>query len=510
MNIFNKKNKTLSFLDKVYQFAKKKGEISTLTVQREFKIGYGLAWRSIDALVTLGLLNKCGVPGHYTYQCNEKGTAKNKDESIIINLKNQERSKLKKQLWDKAYDKMIAIYGDLPDKAILERFYSEKKMFNVSDAIILIDLIARIRSSSNEIGFQISLGGTEGSCFVSYLLGAVENNPLPLHYYCPNCKHIELVQDKQYPLDMPSKPCDCGCNMTADGYNIPYETHIGMSQISRPNVWVAPAFLERAKRIVEETMPTFKIVTLIKGKYHKYVFVPYDGTENEVKSPDNVDNLYDCYSHITIVPLELHERLFELEKNTGIQMSSIALDDPSIMRGFMTQDIEDIPNFHSIDSHRLYMTDLFALVKPQSRLDLLQILGAVHGTNTWRKNADILVQSGVPISSIPLHRDDLFQLLQSKFSSHGCEGNGLAFNISQLTRRGIYNTKGMDASTRALLESLELEDWVIPYMEKIVYMFPKAHCVQYLNFSMAFMWYKINYPDVYSKVMEGFFDNGKQ
>ena len=92
----------------------------------------------------------------------------------------------KTELWNKAYKKMIELYGENPDFRIVNRFLSEKQAFSQLDCVTYFDSIGRLRAEIAEKG-EILIGkGVLGSCFTAYLLGATDVNPLPLHTYCPN------------------------------------------------------------------------------------------------------------------------------------------------------------------------------------------------------------------------------------------------------------------------------------------------------------------------------------
>ena len=63
-------------------------------------------------------------------------------------------------------------------------------------------------------------GATMGASFIAWLLGATSVNPLPPHYYCPQCKRMEFVSGIECGIDLPDKVCDCGSAYDKDGFDI--------------------------------------------------------------------------------------------------------------------------------------------------------------------------------------------------------------------------------------------------------------------------------------------------
>lgn len=432
---------------------------------------------------------------------------KNTSKTMEIGEKAAERKKRIKSLWGKAHERIIDIYGDMPDVRILNRFYSEKMIYGNNDSVILWDLVAEMRRRAKEKGYTTTLGGTDASCFTAYLLGMCEN-PLPLHYLCPVCKKIEFINAPALPWDMQDKPCECGGVMHAEGFDVPFETHIRMAHSPWPILWVSPASLEEAKKIVvEQTSEIFWLHELPKPDFAsvKFAFLPFDEEINCEEDPDTAENKYDNFPHITIIPHDTYKCIDRLYEETGenlfeSNLSKKLLANPRIIVSFANGDTDNIPNFRS---KFLDMKEELRLASPKNYYDLLQFMGAMHGTNTWCDNAECLIRDGIcSIRDIPTHRDDVFMLLRSKLREAGHGDVGIAYNIATKIRLGVYARVGISAEDRTLLEYLDLTEWFIPYAEKIQYMFPKAHNIESLRIALTLMWYKINYPEAFKEIMK--------
>ena len=421
-----------------------------------------------------------------------------------------EKSKLIKELWQKAEDALHAIYGDMPDLRILNRFYAEKMIYSKSDNIIFWDLIAELRIEAKIRGDLTRLSST---CFVANLMGAAETNPLDLHYFCPNCKNVEFVNERLLPWDLPSKWCECGSEMRPDGCGIPYELHRAKSA-PWMHLSVASNFVKTAEKIIREKMQgIYRICKLTKTDFEllKLVFLPFDGNPDFEENVDTVDDKYSDFPQITIVAPRGYGDAKKLSEATGIDFDEILegisgryLSDPRIIDEFRKAHVGGILGFDWFRHPRAFeIKDQLIAASPKNTYDLLKYLGTMQGTSNWWDNAERLVKNGIcSIGDIPSHKDDIFTVIRDKLRDSGCDGMGIAYNISRKVGMGIYSRCGMSAEERAILESLDLPDWFIPYIEKISYMSSKAVAVGTLRIALAFMWYKINYREAFDACVE--------
>lgn len=144
-------------------------------------------------------------------------------------------------LREMCFNKAHELYGDpLPE-------YIEKRLNRELDGIInngyaVIYYIAhKIIKKANEDGFIVGSRGSVGSSFVATMANITEVNPLPPHYRCPKCKHLEWTSDDMPDFksgyDLPEKVCPiCGEPMIHDGQNIPFETFLGFNADKVPDI----------------------------------------------------------------------------------------------------------------------------------------------------------------------------------------------------------------------------------------------------------------------------------
>ena len=133
------------------------------------------------------------------------------------------------------YNKFQEIYGDNPPKDFKDRLDMELDMIIKNGYSVMYISAKRIIDESVRSGYLVGSRGSVGSSFAATMAGISEVNPLPPHYICPHCKHVEYNTEEtnQYfnatAFDMPDKICPiCGKEMNKDGVNIPFETFLGV------------------------------------------------------------------------------------------------------------------------------------------------------------------------------------------------------------------------------------------------------------------------------------------
>ena len=144
---------------------------------------------------------------------------------------------LKNMCFNKAHE----LYGDPLPEYIQNRLEKELNGI-ISNGYSVIYYIAHLLiKKANEDGYIVGSRGSVGSSFVATMSNITEVNPLPPHYRCPKCKHLEWTKETmpQYRsgYDLPDKVCpDCGAPMVHDGQDIPFETFLGFNADKTPDI----------------------------------------------------------------------------------------------------------------------------------------------------------------------------------------------------------------------------------------------------------------------------------
>ena len=191
-----------------------------------------------------------------------------------------------------------------------------------------------------------------------------------------------------------------------------------------------------------------------------------------------------------------------LEDLTGLDATTIRLDDPDVMALFhgteslhiTPEDINGIPlgSLGVPEFGTDFAMQMLIDANPQNFSDLVRIAGLAHGTDVWLGNAPELIKSGqCTISTAICCRDDIMVYL-----IHMGLESGTAFQIMENVRKGNV-AKGKCAKWEEWKEDMKahgVPDWYIWSCQKIKYMFPKAHAAAYVMMAWRIAYFKVNYP----------------
>lgn len=354
-----------------------------------------------------------------------------------------------------------------------ERFEAEKNEYlNSEYGLITEQLLGEVRNSLKSRGYHSFPSITFGSTFISYLLGVSDNNPLPLHYYCPKCKRVELIDKNLTPWDIERKSCDCGGIMSADGFNIPYESHSNMIELPFVTLFVSFKALEETYEIIRERLKKYKFVEE-KHKYNEckvFTLLSYDKTDNKS------DYLYYDNPCIVVMPKSSIDELELLSCKTGISYYDINFNNLQVTG-------------KELDYGDLKDNDIIN-VKPESKYELLKICGLMHGTGTWLENGENLISDGkVSLSEIPAFREDIFNILIPESEKYNIDKK-YASIIMRLVRTGRFARKNVPENIEGILSSINLPTWFMEYINKIEYMFSKPHGIELCKIGLALEYYK--------------------
>ncbi len=154
-------------------------------------------------------------------------------------------------------ERSAALYGDPLPEPIRERLDKELNSIIENEYAVMYRSAEMLVEKSMADGYLVGSRGSVGSSFAATMSGITEVNPLPPHYLCPECKHLEWGDLQEYDcgVDMPEKKCPvCGAEYLREGFNIPFETFLGFDANKEPDIDLnfAGEYQGTAQKYVEE------------------------------------------------------------------------------------------------------------------------------------------------------------------------------------------------------------------------------------------------------------------
>ena len=456
-------------------------------------------------------------------------------------------------------------YGEVVPRFISERYESELENILSNDYASYYVLASMLAEKSRERGYLHTLRGCAAGSFVVYLMGISESNPLPPHYYCPNCKRVELVDDVAYPSGfdltggaMERKNCPaCGERLVGDGHNIPVEFFAGYDGDKVPDFDFNFASEIQADMVayLQQIFGEDKVfgvgtkgVLFYRGS--ERLVTDYADKHHVPISPDEKHRMAERLSAvfrangrhpggILIVPegKEIFDfspigycEPFELRENrrpvTLIKWDELPLEKWDIL-GYripskiklmqeMTGIRAETIRLEEIDYNVPYLSDSFKRIPfigesirkiadamPITGFsDLIRVLGLAHGSGAYEGNGESLLEKGCDPKALIAHREDVMLTLLR----HGLDRK-TAFQLAEMVCKGKAK-ECLDDAQETCLREHNIPKWYIESMKTIRYLFPKAHEVEYAMNHLRMIWYRIYYPAAfYAAVLTVDFDN---
>ena len=460
-----------------------------------------------------------------------------------------------------AYKTAHDMYGETLPNIVQKRLDREMGAICEHGYAVLYYIAHELIKNSLEDGYIVGSRGSVGSSFAATMTGVTEVNPLPPHYRCGNCKFSDFEVDKakyHCGVDLPPKKCpECGEQLMQDGFDIPFETFLGLNADKVPDIDLnfsgdyqpkAHAYTIKyfgAKHVFRAgTISTISDKTAF-GYVKNYLEVnDIQATSAEItrlangitgvkrttgQHPGGLvvlpkdKSIYD-YTPVQKPANDMSSKSvtthfdFESLHDTLVKLDILGHDDPTMLK--MLSDLT------GVDAKKVPLNDektmtLFSSLKALG-LKKEQILDSEVGTFGVPEFGTKFVR-GVLLLTRPTTMAELIRISGLSHGADVWQGNADVLiregkaNLSEVisTRDDIMNTlvdygvdpklafftmervrkgKGLTEEMEKAMEDAALPPWFIDSCKKITYMFPKAHAVAYVTMALRIAYFKVHHP----------------
>ena len=402
------------------------------------------------------------------------------------------------------------LYGINPPYLVMERLNAELAMMKGTNHSSVYMLAHHLTKHLHQKGYRTLMRGTFGSVLVSFLLEITEENPLPAHYHCPNCKYTQWIPEAASGYDLPAEICPyCGRELYGDGHDLPYEICMGLvpgAQEPYVEMNLTPAAKEtavcylvqllgedRVARACEWNNPVCFLLLPEGMKFEDVTPLtmldpPVYGVRKQTVLPGY--ELSSVLQKVLILPLGIYDCISELHRLTNTKPEDVRYNDPNVYRLFRELDTLGIPEFSSGAGK-----EILGRLGEVRFSDLVRISGMIHGTDVWYGNGENLLAEH-PFHALIGDRNDIFLTLQK----YGV-GRETAYMVAETVRKGKFGIRSEEnARLEKKLSSAGVPQWYIDSMKRITYLFCKSQLIAFVKLYFSFAWFKFYYPEQFYNV----------
>ena len=384
------------------------------------------------------------------------------------------------------------LFGDSLPEEVSERFDWELKALSDPESATIFLICKKLVEKSREDGYPVGTRETLGASLVAFLLGITEINPLKDSFNIPAETFFGIDGKKSFDINFNFassykwKAIDHLCGLFGT-------ERVVLTESSNPGTEPYGVI------ILPEGADIEKFTALRDyendGKSYRMAATPFYEIDADLLK-------------INILSHDAPEMLKRLSDETGKPESEIPLDDERVMSLFISKSELGISvdEMSEISPGTLWLPEfgserereMLMLLHPENIEDLPAISALSHGTGCYEGNAKELIESGTAgLKEVISYRDHIMQTLMGKGISRKS-----AYSIMETVRKGDVSRGkvGNWGEAVKLMKDHSIPDWYIDSMEKVGYLFPKAHCEAYALLTWKLAWYKAYYPEAYKKV----------
>ena len=415
------------------------------------------------------------------------------------------------------------IYGQTLPIVVSDRLRTELDSITDNQSSSDYLLATAIADYSKNQRYPVSTRGLIASTFVAFLCGFTSVNPLPAHRWCEKCHRFELadVNYRTMGYDLDDKECPkCGSLMRADGANILPEIALGLNLDKEPDLSLnlaeemRPSIIECIKNtftnsnIYRAGTKSFDNSGKIREGVHpggifivpgeidisKYTYLRetwFDDFDVPVTEKD-YHELWEDFKKYDLFTHRYLDLLHKLEISTEIGSQEIRMNDKNVLGVFLQDGFSFLPDDSVDENAKSIYESAINAVQPSCFSELAGISAVMHGVETWKGNGEELIEEGKSINEIITCRDDIMQYLIE------C---GVDKEYAYLIMNRVRLGKGLNKNMEDELFFSYVPDWYIESCNKIKYVFPKSHAVEYMLMYWKLAYYYHYFPEEFQSAV---------
>lgn len=387
---------------------------------------------------------------------------------VMSNKKERQNKAAELKLRELCGAGLLERYGESVPEEVSARLASELETICAHGHFEPYLLAYEIAGFCRELGAPYIARAFAGNSLAAFLLRISGTNPLPPHYYCPQCGFTVFAPKSSarcgFDLADVSRCPECNEQLIGDGHDLRFEIFAGVdgSRLTGFNIGVPMELYDKVSQRLHELLDNDELLcSANNGNYEEFAIPEIERNSPVLIVGEPLLSLSDRLQYLTnvsdpVVPFEEldYAEFFEKYPRGGVPWPD-------------------------------YIFEETTLPFPRRFSDIARLLGLLC-------NEDILEGRLSEPEGAIVHCDDVFKELLR----HGVSRE-TAFRAMDMTRHG--NARELSGEELAELRSCAVSEEFINSMMNTDCLLPRAHDTEAALKLAKLMWYKLHFPEEFAQ-----------